>query len=120
MRSPASSSTSWRHSPRPGSGRGRRAPEHMAEAPGLVVVANPSAGRGKAGRLIGKVTTGLHRLGVDHEVRVSESGPDLERIARTAAHDGATIVAAPGGDGAISLAAHGILRSGAALAALPA
>jgi diacylglycerol kinase (ATP) len=91
----------------------------MADAPGLVVVANPSAGRSKAGRLIGKVTTGLHRLGVDHEVRVSESGPDLERIARTAAEDGAAIVAALGGDGSISLAANGILGSGAALAALP-
>lgn len=91
----------------------------MADAPGLVVVANPSAGRGKAGRLIGKVTTGLHRLGVDHEVRVSESGPDLERIARTAAEDGASIVAALGGDGSVSLAANGILGTGAALAALP-
>jgi diacylglycerol kinase (ATP) len=88
-------------------------------ADGLVVVANPSAGRGKAGRLIGKVTTGLHRLGVDHEVRVSESGPDLERIARTAAEDGATIVAVLGGDGSASLAANGILGSATALAVLP-
>jgi diacylglycerol kinase (ATP) len=92
----------------------------MADAPDLVVVANPAAGHGKAGRLIGKVTTGLHRLGVQHDIRVSESGPDLERLARGAAEEGARIVAALGGDGSASLAANGILGTGAALAALPA
>jgi diacylglycerol kinase (ATP) len=92
----------------------------MADAPDLVVVANPAAGHGKAGRLIGKVTTGLHRLGVPHDIRVSESGPDLERLARGAAEEGARIVAALGGDGTASLAANGILGTGAALAALPA
>ena len=66
----------------------------MADAPALVVVANPVAGHGKAGRLIGKVTTGLHRLRLPHEIRVSESGPDLERLARVAAEGGARIVAA--------------------------
>jgi diacylglycerol kinase (ATP) len=92
----------------------------MADAPDLVVVANPAAGHGKAGRLIGRVTTGLHRLGVPHEIRVSESGSDLERLARDAAETGTRIVAALGGDGTASLAANGILGTGAALAALPA
>jgi diacylglycerol kinase (ATP) len=86
----------------------------------IVVVANPAAGHGKAGRLIGKVTTVLHRLRVPHEIRVSESGPDVERLARVAAEEGARIVAALGGDGTVSLAANGILGTGAALAALPA
>lgn len=92
----------------------------MADAPDLVVVANPAAGHGRAGRLIGKVTTGLHRLRVPHEIRVSESGPDLERLARVAAEDGTRIVAALGGDGTASLVANGILGTGAALAVLPA
>lgn len=92
----------------------------MADGPGLVVVANPAAGHGRAGRLIGKVTTALHRLRLPHEVRVSESGPDVERLAREAAEAGARIVAALGGDGTVSLAANGILGTGAALAALPA
>jgi diacylglycerol kinase (ATP) len=92
----------------------------MADAPDLVVVANPTAGHGKAGRLIGKVSTALHRLRVPHEIRVSESGPDLERMARAAADGGAGIVAALGGDGTASLAANGILGTGTALAALPA
>ncbi len=92
----------------------------MADASDLVVVANPAAGHGRAGRLIGKVTTGLHRLRVPHEIRVSESGSDLERLAHAAAEGGARIVAALGGDGTVSLAANGILGTGAALAALPA
>jgi diacylglycerol kinase (ATP) len=91
----------------------------MADAPDLVVVANPAAGHGRAGRLIGKVTTALHRLRVPHEIRVSESGPDLEGMARVAAEGGTRIVAALGGDGTLSLAANGILGTGAALAALP-
>jgi diacylglycerol kinase (ATP) len=92
----------------------------MDDAPNLVVVANPTAGHGRAGRLIGKVTTALHRLRVAHEIRVSESGPDVERLARAAAEGGARMVAALGGDGTASLAANGILGTGAALAALPA
>jgi diacylglycerol kinase (ATP) len=91
----------------------------MAAAAELVVVANPTAGRGKAGRRIGEVTTSLHALRIPHEIRVSESGPDLERLAREAAEGGAKIVAALGGDGTASLAANGILGTGAALAALP-
>src|SRR5918995_397783 len=92
----------------------------MAGAPDLVVVANPAAGHGKAGKLIGSVTTALHRLGVEHEIRVSESGPDVERLARAASEDGARIVAALGGDGTASLVANGILGTATALATLPA
>jgi diacylglycerol kinase (ATP) len=92
----------------------------MADAADLVVVANPAAGHGRAGRLIGKVTQGLHRLRIPHEIRVSESGPDLEGIARAAAEGGTRIVAALGGDGTASLAANGVLGTGASLAVLPA
>ena len=85
----------------------------------VVVVANPTAGRGKAGKLIGKADQLLHEAGVAHEIQLAESGPDLEERARRAAYEGASIVAALGGDGTISLAANGLLGSGATLAALP-
>ena len=91
----------------------------MTAAP-VVVVANPTAGRGKAGRLIGKADAILHALRVEHEVRVSESGDDLEATVRRAAEDGAGIVAVLGGDGTVSLGANGVLGTGAALAVLPA
>jgi diacylglycerol kinase (ATP) len=90
------------------------------DAATLVVVANPAAGAGKAGRLIGKVDTQLHALGVPHEIRVSESAADLERIARAAADDGADVVAVLGGDGSVNAVANGLLGTKAALAVLPA
>lgn len=86
----------------------------------VVVVANPTAGQGKAGRLIGKADAILHALRVEHEVRVSGSGGDLEATARRAAEDGARIVAVLGGDGTVSLGANGVLGTDAALAVIPA
>lgn len=92
----------------------------MAATAPIVVVANPTAGGGKAGRLIGKVYRILSELEIEHEIRVSESAEDLERLAREAAADGARIVAVLGGDGSVNLVANGILGTGAALAVLPA
>jgi diacylglycerol kinase (ATP) len=90
----------------------------MPPAP-VVVVANPAAGRGKAGRAIGTVGQKLHEAGIDHEVRVSSSAEDLERRAREAAEEGAKVVAALGGDGSVGLAANGLIGTGATLAVLP-
>ena len=86
----------------------------------VVVVANPTAGRGRAATSIGRVAARLHALGLDHRVRVAESAEDLERLARTAAEEGAEIVAVLGGDGSAGAAANGVVGSGAALAILPA
>ena len=91
----------------------------MTAAP-VVVVANPTAGRGKAGRLIGKADAILHALRVEHEVRVSSSAEDLETTVRSAAEEGARIVAVLGGDGTVSLGANGVVGTDAALAVLPA
>jgi diacylglycerol kinase (ATP) len=88
-------------------------------AAAVVVVANPTAGRGKAGRQIGKVDGLLHAAGIPHEIRISESGPGLERLVREAAEDGATTVAAIGGDGTMGLAANGLMGTGATLAPIP-
>lgn len=85
----------------------------------VVVVANPAAGRGRAGRLIGKVDRILHEVSVPHEIRVSESADHLLQLARQAAEEGAEIVAALGGDGTISAVANGLLGTDATLATLP-
>lgn len=90
----------------------------MTDRP-VVVVANPSAGRGKGGRLIGKVDRLLLELGVPHEFRVSESAADLTHLVTDAAAGGAEIVAVLGGDGSVGLAANGLLDSGSSLAILP-
>ncbi|HYJ61132.1 MAG TPA: diacylglycerol kinase family protein [Actinomycetota bacterium] len=90
----------------------------MTDGP-VVVVANPTAGRGKAGRLIGRVDGLLRAAGVDHRVELSTSAADLTDRARRAAEAGAPVVAALGGDGTVGLAANGLVGTDAALAILP-
>jgi diacylglycerol kinase (ATP) len=92
----------------------------VAPIPDVVVVANPAAGHGRSGSLVGKVAGLLGDAGVDHEIRVSTSAEDLRRLARDAGEQGARIVAVLGGDGSVHLAANGLLGTGAALAVLPA
>ena len=89
-------------------------------APGsVVVVANPTAGDGKAGRLIGRVNAILDQLGVHHEIRVSGSPEEMEQIARTAGEQGG-IVAVLGGDGSVNLVVNGLAGTAGTLAVLPA
>jgi diacylglycerol kinase (ATP) len=90
----------------------------MPQAP-LVVVANPSAGRGKTGKLIGKVDRLLLESGIEHEIRISRSAEHLSELAHDAGGEGASIVAALGGDGTISIVANALLGTGSALAPLP-
>lgn len=86
----------------------------------VVVVANPTAGRGKGRRALARADRILRELRIDFEVRITESAQHLEAAAREAAESGAEIVAALGGDGTIGYAANGVLGTGAALAVLPA
>jgi diacylglycerol kinase (ATP) len=85
----------------------------------MVVVANPSAGRGKAGKVIGRVTQTLHDAGVEHEIVVSASGRDLEDRVRHLATSGAATVGCIGGDGTVGLAANGLIGSDTTLAVFP-
>jgi diacylglycerol kinase (ATP) len=91
----------------------------MGAAAPLVVVANPTAGRGAAGRRIGAVDSLLRSLRVDHEIRVAGSPRELEATCRSLGEGGAEIVAVLGGDGTASYAANGLLETGAALAIVP-
>jgi len=91
----------------------------MLPAARLVVVANPTAGRGKGGRLVGKVDRMLAEAGIAHEFRISGSAEELIAHVRTAAEEGARTIAVLGGDGSVGLAANGILETGATLAILP-
>ena len=84
------------------------------------MVANPTAGRGKAGKLIGKADATLRQLRVEHQVLVTESPADMEATCRRVAGEGAGIVAVIGGDGTVSCAANGLIGTDAALAVLPA
>ena len=88
----------------------------------VAVVANPTSGRGKGAALIPRVRNLLRSLGIDNTIHVSQNAQDPERLARTAAADGADVVAALGGDGHIGACVNGVMAAGssAALAVIPA
>ncbi len=90
----------------------------MGAAP-LVVVANPAAGNGKAGTVIGKLEHLLTEAAIPHEIALSSSGHDLEERVRAAAAGGATRVGCLGGDGTVGLAANGLSGTEARLAVFP-
>ena len=91
----------------------------MTAAGSVVVVANPTAGDGKAGRLIGRVNAILDEIGVDHEIRVSGSPEEMEQLAHAAGEQGG-IVAVLGGDGSVNLVVNGLAGTTGTLAVLPA
>lgn len=89
----------------------------MAE---LVVVANPTSGRGKGGRLLDQLRSSLRASAFDHDLIVSESPEHPERAAREAAEAGARILVAVGGDGLVSACANGLIGTETALGIVPA
>jgi diacylglycerol kinase (ATP) len=86
----------------------------------VAVVANPTSGRGRGGRLIPKVESLLRSLGIQHTMHISGSPADPERMAREAADQGIETIAALGGDGHVGTCANGVAGTDSALAVIPA
>jgi len=84
----------------------------------MVIVANPSAGHGRAGKVLGSVERLLGEAGVPHEIVVSISGEDLERKIRDAG-ESAEAVGCVGGDGTVGLAANALVGTDTPLAIFP-
>jgi diacylglycerol kinase (ATP) len=91
----------------------------VAQPPRIVIVANPSSGRGRGQRLIGMAQPMLRLFAEGSEIRISEGPEDAPRLARAAAEEGADIVAALGGDGMVGMVANGLVGTKAALAVIP-
>lgn len=85
----------------------------------IVVLVNPTSGRGRSGKLLPRVRQQIHTLGLDAEVRVSKSADDPVRIARESAEAGVEIVAAMGGDGMTGMVGGALVGTGTALAVIP-
>jgi diacylglycerol kinase (ATP) len=86
----------------------------------VVVVVNPTSGRGRGARLVPRVEQELKSLGVEHEIVLSTSPEDPPRIARQAAEEGVEVVAALGGDGMAGMVGSALAGTRAALAVIPA
>ncbi|HEX2140447.1 MAG TPA: diacylglycerol kinase family protein [Woeseiaceae bacterium] len=73
---------------------------------------NPSAGQGRARRVLPSLVELLRANGIDHRVVESDAAGDLEKKVRDAVTKGANQLLVAGGDGSIHEAVNGILQSG--------
>ncbi len=84
----------------------------------VVLVVNPSAGRGSGARLAPEVVRELRRLGVDAEMRLTARPRHAIELVAAAVADGASEVLVAGGDGTIFEAVNGMLAKGPTRCAL--
>jgi YegS/Rv2252/BmrU family lipid kinase len=84
----------------------------------LSLIVNPSAGGGRAGRLLSDVRAQLGRLGLEHRVELTRSLDHATELAFTAATGGEMVVAF-GGDGTIGAVAGALKHTDAVLGVLP-
>ena len=80
--------------------------------PALPLYLNPTAGRGRAGRRIARISEVFAAAGVAIDVRASCAVGDLEEQVCAAVSGGADKILVAGGDGSVHEAANGIMRAG--------
>ena len=84
----------------------------MDSPDGILIIANPTSGKGRHPKLLEQVTDYLRAAGADVEVVYTQARGDAERIARTAAEDEARrprCIAVSGGDGTIQEVVNGLV-----------
>jgi diacylglycerol kinase (ATP) len=86
------------------------------------VILNPKSGGGRAGQLRAEIDRELSARGMDVAMHLTNAPGHAQQLAVDAAHRGAGMVAAAGGDGTIHDVANGLLNSGTRvpLAVIPA
>jgi len=88
----------------------------------LELIVNPSAGRGRAGRLLPQVLERLRGAGFSVEPRLTSAPGEATALVRAALERGADCVAVAGGDGTLNEAVNGYVgaaRDGQALGVIP-
>jgi YegS/Rv2252/BmrU family lipid kinase len=73
------------------------------------LVVNPRAGRGRAGKELGALTTLLADRGIEHVVHPTQHGGHATELAVHAARTGAGTVVAVGGDGTVNEVVNGLM-----------
>jgi len=84
------------------------------------LIANPSAGRGKASRVARRLIRALGQRGVRFQQHTTRGRGHAEELAHQAVEQGADVVLVCGGDGTLHEAAQALAHSPTALAPLPA
>jgi len=85
----------------------------------LALIVNPSAGGGRAGAALERVTARLRGRGLEYEVNAVRSLDEARQLARSIAEAGGTAVAL-GGDGLVGAVAGGLRACGGVLGVVPA
>ena len=88
-------------------------------SPRTLLVVNPAAGAGRAGRVLSRVLEELKSWG-EFEISVTRAGEDrpAQRIVREAVANGVTRIAVLGGDGTASQALNGLRQADGSIAAV--
>jgi diacylglycerol kinase (ATP) len=92
------------------------APEPAAD---VVLIVNPTAGRGMAGRQVPEIQKLLGDAAAGWTWRFTEKSGDATVLARAAVDAGARLVVAVGGDGTLHEVMNGVLGSGATVGLIP-
>jgi YegS/Rv2252/BmrU family lipid kinase len=84
----------------------------------ILLIVNPSAGGGLAGRAVPAVEAALHAYGLPFRTELTTGLPHAAELARSAAQAG-EVAAALGGDGLVGAVAGGLVGTGGVLGVLP-
>lgn len=91
----------------------------MPAPPEAVLIINPTAGRGKAGRSEDAIRTLLGERGAGWQWQHTEKSGDAQRMAHAAAQAGVQRIIAVGGDGTLHEVVNGVLGTGASVGLIP-
>ncbi len=87
--------------------------------PEVVLIVNPTAGRGKAGRQVPEIKRLLGDAAKDWQWQFTERSGDAAAMAHLAAASGTRLVVAVGGDGTLHEVMNGVLGTGATVGLIP-
>lgn len=85
----------------------------------VTVIVNGKAGTGSPADLTGELRDKFAAAGLQADVRMFESGSEIEPTVRKAVKEGARIVVAGGGDGTVSAVAGGLVGTDVTLGVMP-
>ena len=84
----------------------------MKSSERLLLILNPTAGKGKAGQHQGEIESLLRAAGADYDLRLTERPGHATEIARTAGSEGYAVAVAGGGDGTVNEVINGLIQAG--------
>ena len=91
----------------------------MPTVPDAVLIINPTAGRGRAGKQVPEIRRLLGAKAENWVWQHTQKRGDATKMAREAVEDGVRLVIAVGGDGTLHEVVNGVLGSGATVGLIP-